>query len=83
LTENKVKLHFKSLGLILILSMIRNISYAQKTTWEALCLKRELQQQRGPSSTVTVWVVESKAVCYLLMFSKNLVHLPGSEKYKI
>jgi len=64
--------------------MIRNISYAQKTTWETLCLKRELQQQqRGPSSAVTVRVVESKAVCYLLMFSKNLVLLPGSEKNKI
>jgi len=40
-------------------------------------------KHRGPSSTVTVRVVESKAVCYLLMFSDNMVHLPGSEKYKI
>ena len=54
--------------------MIRNIPYAQKTTWEMRCLKYELQQYRGPSSTGTVRVVESKAVCYLLMFSENLVH---------
>jgi len=83
LTGKKLKLPFKSLGLKLILSMIRIISYAQKTTWEMLCLKYELQQHRGPSSTVTVRVVESNAVRYLLMFSENLIHLPGSEKYKI